>query len=219
MLLKYDSPHELHYFDGMRPWRHYLPVQRDEDVLNFIEMERRQPGMFADIARAGRSFALAFLARDPAMRYTAELLQQYARIATDARQRGSLSFVAHVGNVGDVSAREGVVDSVGGRIEGFRVVLAGDLKPSDVIGRVIVGSHVSPPQSAAIYCGTRGQGRALRGFSLALSDAARLRYTLRYRGWFSDGSIIGPFGDGELCQSMDDAPLQAMEVMISPRRE
>lgn len=217
VLLKYHSPHELHYFDGMRPWRHYLPVQRDEDVLSFIEMERRQPGMFAEIARAGHNFALTFLARDPAMRYTAELLQQYARIATDACQGERMSFVAHIGNVGDVSARDGLVDAMGGRIEGFRIVLAGGLKPSDIIGRVVGGGHVGLPQSAATYCGTRGQGVALRGFGLALSDSARLSYTLRYRGWFADGSVMGPFSDGELCQGKHDSPLRAMEVVLLPK--
>ncbi len=219
VLVKYNSPHELHYFDGMRPWYHYVPVDCDQDVLNIIEMERRHPGMFANIARMGRQFALSFLAKDPTMRYTGELLQMYSAVVNGpAPLARDVSIVAHIGNVGDISSQDGRVGQSNNQIQGFRIDLAGPLKPSDLTAVVITADGITRgPQSASMYSGTRGQNLPLVGFSLTMSEAACFQYSLTYCGWFEDGSVIGPVGDGEMCRSQIGTPLCIMEVSIGPK--
>jgi hypothetical protein len=83
VLLKYDSPHELYYFSGMRPWIHYIPIHNNQDVTWVIEAERRHPGIFKHIAASGKKFADAYLTRRGTMQYTAFLLEQYASCFTD----------------------------------------------------------------------------------------------------------------------------------------
>ena len=220
VLLKYVSPYELHYFDGMRPWQHYVPVRHDKDVLDLVAMERRRPGLFAGIAQAGREFAVAYLAKDPSMRFTAELLRQYGELyAQPAASATDVSIVAHVSNVGDVRSENGRAGTQSGQIEGFRIVQAGALGPSDLAATVRTAEgQVIGPQSAALYCGTRGRRVAATGFQLELSAPARFACVLAYRGWFADGEIVGPVPEGTLCSSTRNASLRAIEVTIALRQ-
>lgn len=77
VLLKYDSPHQLYYFDAMVPWHHYIPIQRDSDVLRAVEMSAEYPDAFHSITRRAKQFANRFLTKSQVMRYTAHLLMAY----------------------------------------------------------------------------------------------------------------------------------------------
>lgn len=78
VLVKYDSPYLLHYFDRMLPWRHYIPVARDEDVTRVMDLCAAMPGLAEGIAAAGRDFAAAWLTRPAVEDYAFELLRAYA---------------------------------------------------------------------------------------------------------------------------------------------
>ena len=78
VLVKYDSPHQLHYFDRLLPWRHYIPVARDEDVTRAMDLCAATPGLAAGIAAAGRDFAAVWLDRPAVEDYAFELLRAYA---------------------------------------------------------------------------------------------------------------------------------------------
>lgn len=78
VLVKYDSPHLLHYFDRLVPWRHYIPVATDEEVLQAMALCAATPGLAEGIAEAGRDFFAAALTPDSLLAYTAELLAAYA---------------------------------------------------------------------------------------------------------------------------------------------
>ena len=78
VLLKYDSPHRLFYFHGLKEWIHYVPISEDRDVLTVIRMEEENRGLFALIAQQGQDFFRTYLVRSAAARYTALLLGLYA---------------------------------------------------------------------------------------------------------------------------------------------
>ena len=84
VLVKYDSDHILYYFDGMRPWVHYVPVSRDNDVEAVIDLEARDPEPFATIAAAGRRFAARYLTRAAVVEYMRLLLIFYAQSLSKA---------------------------------------------------------------------------------------------------------------------------------------
>jgi tetratricopeptide (TPR) repeat protein len=86
-LIKYESENVLYYFSGLRPWRHYIPVERDEDIPRLVELERRCPGTFNYISEEGNRFASRFLTRESALRYTAYLLQVYRDLVTAKSDR------------------------------------------------------------------------------------------------------------------------------------
>jgi hypothetical protein len=78
VLVKYESPYQLHYFDRLLPWRHYVPVARDEDVTRAMDLCEALPDMAAGIAAAGSAFAAAWLTRPALEDYAFELLRAYA---------------------------------------------------------------------------------------------------------------------------------------------
>lgn len=77
VLVKYASPHQLYYFRGLEPWRHYLPVREHRDVLDLLEDARRDPGSHEEIALRSREFARRFLTRGRVLRYSALMLAAY----------------------------------------------------------------------------------------------------------------------------------------------
>ena len=78
VLVKYDSPYQLHYFDRMQPWRHYIPVARDADVTRVMDLCAAMPDLATGIAEAGRDFAATWLERKAVGDYAFELLRAYA---------------------------------------------------------------------------------------------------------------------------------------------
>ncbi|HEX4111545.1 MAG TPA: glycosyl transferase family 90 [Stellaceae bacterium] len=81
-LIKYDSPHQLFYFSSLEPWRHFIPVSRDEDVPAIVEQECRDPGHFASIAEQSKVFAMEQLSRKNIYAYMAALIRGYAELVT-----------------------------------------------------------------------------------------------------------------------------------------
>ena len=77
VLVKYNSPYLLYYFHGLEPWRHYLPVRRDPDVLDLIAGMAGSADRDAEIADRSTQFARDHLNRRSATTYTAELLERY----------------------------------------------------------------------------------------------------------------------------------------------
>ena len=77
VLPKYESPYRLYYFDGLVPWRDFIPISNHSQVLEAIALERRRPGCFEYIAEAGRRFAETYLTREAVELYTAMLLRLY----------------------------------------------------------------------------------------------------------------------------------------------
>ncbi len=80
ILMKYNSNNILYYFSGMIPWKHYIPIERDENVLYFVDHEKRFPGSFHYIVSNAREFCSKFLSRESAMHYTMNLLRLYNQI-------------------------------------------------------------------------------------------------------------------------------------------
>lgn len=76
-VLKYDSQYELYYFNILRPWVHYIPIKNDEDVLNIVQLENENPGMFEYISRYGRNFYERYLNKENIIRYVYFLLNVY----------------------------------------------------------------------------------------------------------------------------------------------
>ncbi len=227
VLLKYDSPHVLHYFSALQPWRHYLPIAADAEVEAVLRAEAAHPGLFAPVAAAGRRFAERLLSEAAALRYTAELLRLYARcIPPGGAARPApegFEVTAHVQNRGDVLA--GPLHWAGDRngmlaIEGFSVHSLPGFAAEDVRCCAIDAEGVAGAwESAGTYCGTRGLARPLGGFAVRLEGDAARRFFCLYAGRFADGSEVGPLEDGAPCRAQGGAALTAMRVMVLARRE
>jgi len=79
VLVKYSSPYLLYYFHGLEPWVHYIPIRRDQQVLDLVANADRTVERDARIAEAGKAFFRTHLTRDAVIAYAAELLRQYDR--------------------------------------------------------------------------------------------------------------------------------------------
>ncbi|WDF72762.1 glycosyl transferase family 90 [Novosphingobium sp. KACC 22771] len=212
--IKYLSPHQLYYFDALRPWYHYIPAYKDEDVLNVIHAERQRPGMFRHIARHGQKFYADFLSRKPTLAYTGQLLNAYfSCFAREARTFSKLKLTAigHLANLGDVTFSDGEwigAPGSGRALEGFQI----DAPPQVALRYRIVDEtgKRSPWSEACSFVGERGVALRLTGFAIESSTSAECVYY----GHFLDGQEIGPVANGALCQSPTNAPLEAIRIEI-----
>jgi hypothetical protein len=80
VLVKYASEHRLYYFDAMVPWRHYIPVQDDEEVTKVLALCRQFPDLAPRIAADGKAFYRDHIGPEAVEAYMLELLRLYAEI-------------------------------------------------------------------------------------------------------------------------------------------
>ncbi len=230
-LVKYDSPHLLYYFGALVPWRHFIPVTEDAEVVAIVEAERRHPLIFESIAREGSAFAEKYLNRAAVCRYSAELMRLYQSLLADAapvREQAAVSGTAaalrpllelgaHISGIGDVWGWPGewVGEAGSGHaIEAMAVIPAG-LPASAVNCRVLYNDgSLSTPKDGEYFYGTRGQDKPVHGFELRLRGGWGRKLDCAYRGRFTDGHTVGPLGPGQLCQSPTGAPLEAFDITL-----
>ena len=222
VLLKFDSPHQVCYSAGLRPWAHYVPISDYDDVIAAIEQERRTPGFFEPITRNAQDFAARFLTREALSSYTSRLLRAYHHLMPPCvaghRRWRPLRIMAHVQDIGDLWAdAEGWVGLPGSglSIEGI------DIEPAEGTSvllsyRVLLAEDLlSPAVGSGRFCGSRGANQPLVGFCVdvgePLSTAAKLLCWAR----FIDGTTIGPLPAGQLCRASTSVPLEAMKVEFS----
>ena len=228
VLLKFESPHVLHYFSAMQPWRHYVPIATETEVEDVLQAEAAHPGLFAPVAAAGRRFAETLLSQAAGHRYTAELLRLYARCippggaARPTATPQGLAITAHVQTRGDVTT--GALQWAGDRngalaIEGFLLHPLPGFAAEDVRSCAIdIEGTAGAWTSAGNFCGTRGMARPLGGFAVRLEGDAARRFFCLYAGRFADGSEVGPLEDGAPCRADSGAALTAMQVMLLQRK-
>ena len=80
VVLKYDSLYELYYFPILKPWIHYIPIESDKDVLNIIELEKYNPGIFESISNKGKCFYYEYIKKSDVFDYVYFLLNIYERM-------------------------------------------------------------------------------------------------------------------------------------------
>lgn len=88
VMLKYESPCLLYYFDFMKPNTHYVPIRQHGEVQELIKIERQWPGLLAPIASASNRFAKNFLDRSGVEFYMAALLIIYNYSILKFQHRG-----------------------------------------------------------------------------------------------------------------------------------
>ncbi len=235
VLMKYESVHQLFYFEGLVPWLHYVPVATDQEAAEIVRIEQAHPGTFEPIARNANAFAETFLNRDAAMRYTARLLQAYGDLTNPARAvppmprdgwpirpgPPSLRVMAHISNHGDAWFSEGAWAEVAGPkrlIEGFVLNPETGLSQDSVIYQGIDHDGVLLAEvKGGDFAGSKGKSRALTGMAMRLDGQVTDNYSLTYSARFADGAEIGPCRQGEVCQSGSRAPMTAIRVEVTLR--
>jgi Glycosyl transferase family 90/Methyltransferase domain len=202
VLLKYESPHSLYYFPSLQPWVHYIPIHTDDDVLWVIEAERRQPGLFKHIAKAGSEFAETYLTESGTMEYTASVLKLYdscfsdrSPVSTPRPPRASIEDAST-----DAPPQEGPLARVMVHMAG-----AGDAPATAEPGAddsaplvfVCEGHFENLGDDRATggeWLGRAGSNRPVEGFMLRGVPAG-----VSYQAISQDGTATDPAHDGEFC--------------------
>jgi hypothetical protein len=240
VLLKYDSAYLLHYFDKMLPWLHYIPIYKDEDVENVINLERSCPGYFDFIAQEGKNFFDRFLGKAMVLKYTSELIGMYANIvsgqpiksmggtpndanATRLQMDDSMELrpILHVQNVGDVRSMNGSwVGSLGSKsaIEGFALHPTDGYLHQNLEYKAIFDNHNSTEWlGCGTFCGSRGNNTPIKGFGIRIGGAEADEYKFTYQATCIDGSKTAVVSSGEICSGASFLPLEALRIEVVRR--
>nr|WP_246396188.1 glycosyltransferase [Gluconacetobacter tumulisoli] len=132
-------------------------------------------------------------------------------------------LTAHIQRRGDVAASLGEWMGKPGSqawIEGFAIspasqVTAGDIEYQAVLGR----GWLSPWASGGQFCGSRGMALPVLGLRVRLKGAAAGRFACTVAATFTDGTSVGPVGEGRVVEAESLAPLEAFRVEIVPVEE
>jgi len=130
-------------------------------------------------------------------------------------------LLAHVQGSGDRPAKFGAwlgEQGSGNWIEGFAMAPLEGFEPGDLSYQAVLGrGWLSPWVEAGQYCGSRGMALPLLGFRIRLQGAAAEAFELSANASFVDGSYSGPVGSDETCEGEKLAPLEAMNITLTPR--
>jgi hypothetical protein len=130
-------------------------------------------------------------------------------------------MVAHAQIKGDIGAKLG--DWIGDKgskrwIEGFMLSPRGDVGAADIEYQAVLGrGWLSPWVEGGQLCGSRGMALPVLGLRIRLRGAAEATHTLQYSASFVDGTEIGPVVSGEPCEAESLAPLEAFQVVLTPK--
>ncbi|XP_051496426.1 protein O-glucosyltransferase 3 [Apus apus] len=80
LVLKQDSQYYEHFYIGLKPWKHYVPVKRNlEDLLEKIKWAKENDEAARKIAKEGQLMARELLQPHKFYCYYYKVLQEYAR--------------------------------------------------------------------------------------------------------------------------------------------
>ena len=242
VLLKYDSKSQLFYFPYLVPWKHYIPISSDEDVVNVVETEIERPGFFSSIARNGSDFANKHLTKEAVTRYTLGLLREYSQlmpsISNELMEKYGLTFsfgdgvpsiketdfirlTGHIQTIGDVPAdntgRAGQFKS-GLALEGIWAFFHGKLERYNLEYRVgYMDGEYSQWCKSGEYAGTTGQNKAIISFEMKAHELFSSDYSCSYNATFTDGTSCEPLLFGATVKSINLSPLETIAINIAPR--
>jgi hypothetical protein len=131
------------------------------------------------------------------------------------------NILAHIQTRGDIGAKFGEwLGEQGSQnwIEGFAVAAPEGIDPADLSYQAVLGrGWLSPWVEAGQYCGSRGMALPLLGFRIRLQGKAAEQFDITCSASFIDGTSAGPVGDDETCESESLAPLEALQVSLTPK--
>jgi hypothetical protein len=223
VLMKYYSNNILYYFDGMKPWRHYIPIVNDLNILRTLEDAQRFEEMHRDIAKRSRIFAQQMLTRHAILAYTARLLQSYINaFGTNGGELGNpherpfIDSRTHLQGLGDHYADFGCWNGSDGRaIEGFALIPANGIIADQLRYAAIAEDgrefHV---ERGGVYCGTRGASLSLRGLTAQMYGGPEEKYALTVSERFADGFERVTAGGSPLVAH--SAPLVSFRIDLEP---
>lgn len=196
-LIKYESPYQLYYFQGLEPWTHYIPVLTDGEVEELIEQSWRLTDTGERIARSSREFAVRFLSRSSVLRYAAELVALYLAKMGEPSQplapRNATHLIevyGHVAERGSVWAAPAAWLSEGYAqtpLEGVCLMPSEHIPPEDLRYATIDANGSIATAMGGAFCGSHGIGQSLFGFGATLAGASAKRFRLSYALRFADG--------------------------------
>jgi hypothetical protein len=141
--------------------------------------------------------------------------------ATAAPAPAPANVVAHIQSRGDVGAVFGAWLGEPGSnnwIEGFAINAPEGISPADFTYQAVLGrGWLSPWVEAQQYCGSRGMALPLLGLRIRLGGEAAEQYEISYSATFVGGAKAGPVGNDETCEADTLAPLEAIQITLSPR--
>jgi hypothetical protein len=132
-----------------------------------------------------------------------------------------MNVVAHIQSRGDVGALFG--EWLGERasnnwIEGFAINAPEGVPTASFTYQAVLGrGWLSPWVEAGQYCGSRGMALPLLGLRIRLGGEAAEQYEISYSATFVGGATAGPVGNDETCEADTLAPLESLQITLTPR--
>ena len=138
-----------------------------------------------------------------------------------ATPAGPSDVTAHIQSRGDIGAKFGEwMGEKGSKnwIEGFAIHAPVEIDPAELTYQAVLGrGWLSPWVDAGQYCGSRGMALPLLGIRIRLSGSAAEQYDISYSATFVGGASSGPVGNDETCEAETLAPLEAFQIILTPR--
>jgi hypothetical protein len=132
-----------------------------------------------------------------------------------------VDLMAHIQSRGDIGTKFG--EWLGERgsnnwIEGFALNAPEGFDVADLSYQAVLGrGWLSPWVEAGQYCGSRGMALPLLGLRVRLNGKMAEAFEIVCSATFVGGTSAGPVGNDETCEGDTLAPLEAIQITLTPR--
>jgi hypothetical protein len=198
VLMKYTSVNQLYYFHGMVPWRHFIPVRSNHDVIQVVRSASTFAERNARIAAESRAFAQASLSRMGVLRYSATILARY--LALFGKNGGGMT-VPDLDQIIDIGAHYatggilwaspgGWASNIAQPILGITLEPAGSVSADDLVCLAVgMDGTTSEWCVGRENCRVTSKGPPLHGIAVALRGVAAEKYKIVGQQRFADGVV------------------------------
>jgi hypothetical protein len=198
ILVKYASANQLYYFHGLVPWRHYIPVRANAEVIRLV---REAPAFAARnerIAAESRVFAQTYLSRVAVLRYSAAMLSRYLALFGEDGGDMAAPDTDHVVDVAATYASGETIWAPPGdwASHASQAILGVALEPGaavaadDLIYRAVgADGAVTPWHCGRQHCRIEPAGGPLHGLAVTLRPDAAEDHAVEGELRFADGSV------------------------------
>ena len=146
-----------------------------------------------------------------------------APVAAPSTAPVPVEIVAHIQTQGDTGGFFGKwLGAPGSKqwIEGFALAPLEGVTPDEIEYQAVLGRGWSSPWvEGGQFCGSRGMALPILGFRVRLRGKAAGSMTCTYAASFVDGSVAGPVGEGEACETESLAAVEALIIEIHAKGE
>ena len=196
VLLKYHSDSVLFFFPLMEPWKHYIPIESDREVVEVVQTELKNPGNYKTISDNAKDLIKQSLNFYEIYKYTSLLINEYSKLyqftedelkkirlynnSLELSSGAKCEISGHIRNIGDKSMGLNILGDMGCglAIEGLSIQINNSImeSPTEFRYRTRNRDGLDVWKNSGEFSGSRGRNMPIFDIEFSIHEKISNNY-------------------------------------------